>query len=373
MAYDPTIATRDAASTKMTWIVNSVNTTDIKLNGVSQGTIKGTITQPTSSSGILGSTVPGLLTFPYTHAIENWTGLDKGFQAALIAGVNSGLGGQVKNVLNGLFGGSSQSTQYANLTTSSNITMSGTATDVYQLHNPSLIIPGTQGQDNVVGNSPLYKFPLGIVSLSSYPIVYFETFTSGGDGDGPSTTTGWSLDLDYKSYALQFNPTIINGSTTGASIQNLKQEIVFFENYKTSLKTFDDGRPNIDEPIPLTDPTTEQMGSRRVIVNDLTSFSHAPVTLRTGEGGWTIVDADLYNLPFRYEEHTNRPNTGMYGFTIPANHQLSYSTDTPSSRTPYSSAVLRVSFDVVPNNGAPKSKIVKSFNLIKKSASSNRQ
>ncbi|MBO9675842.1 MAG: hypothetical protein J7577_20530 [Sphingobacteriaceae bacterium] len=354
MAYDPSIIQKAASNTRMTWAVNSVNTTNISLNGTSKGTIKGTISQPSPSSDLLGSTIPGLLTFPVEGLIDVWN-LPDITTKALKAGLTSGLGGVAKNVLNGIFGGSSDTEQYANLTTSADIQMSGTATDIYQLQNPSLVMPGTLGQDNVTGYAPLYKEPLGIMSLSSYPKLYYRPVLVGGDGDEPAYVDHWILGIDRNSYVMQFNPSIINNSPNGATINNLKQEIVFFENYKSDLQTFQDGRPTIDEPIPLTDPTTEIIDGKRVIVNDLLTFNHEAMTFATGNGGSTLVNADLYNIPFRYERDTFSSG-GLYG---PANKQLNSSTGIA-----YSSAVLRISFDVVPNNGAPKSKIVKSFNLI---------
>lgn len=341
MAYDPAIVNKDANSTKMTWAVNSVNTTNIILNGTSKGAIKGTITQSAPSSNLLGSTIPGLMTFPVEGAIDSWD-LPDVITKALKTGLTSGLGGVAKNVLNGIFGGSSETSQYANLTTSADIQMSGTATDVYQLQNPSLVIPGTLGQDNVSGYTPLYKDPLGIVALTSAPIVDLNVPTYGGDGDGPSETD-WdsaTITLDPNSYQIIFNPSVINSSPTGATIQNLKQQIVSFKNYTSPLTVYHYGSyQTVDSPVPDS-KTKEQIDNKTVIIDEIPAN---------------------YLIPFRLHVDLYDPNSV-------GRSALTYSDDGLDNLRGKAmpSTVLRISFDVVPNNGAPKSTIIKAFNLILK-------
>ncbi|NOW97056.1 hypothetical protein [Mucilaginibacter sp. SG564] len=329
MAYDPAIG---AKTTQMTWLVNSVNTSSIALTGSSQGTIQGTISQSVPPSNLLGATIPGILTFPYANLIDSWK-LAAPVTSALKTALSSGLGGTVKNVLNGMFGGASQTTQYANLTTSAQYTLSGSITDTYQLQNPNLNIPGSKGQNTGTGYSPLYTSPLGVFSLSaapkvdiSIPVYYGEDVTIVYTGDQ-------TIKFDPNSYQIQFNPAVINSSSTGATIQNLKQQIISFKNYYSLTRVYaNPPHSDPDTPIPST-ATTEQIDNTTVIVDN--------------------IPGD-YIIPFK--RHVTVFGGGAPAYASPD--------DIFTTNSSMPSTVLRVSFDVVPNNGTPKTTIVKSFNIL---------
>ncbi|MGN7986108.1 hypothetical protein ACTJKC_02150 [Pedobacter sp. 22226] len=332
MAYDPTVSGKAAANTKMVWQVNSINTTNLILNGTSTGTIKGNITTTSGGGSLLGTLIPGLITFGSEQAIDDkGSDLKDPIKLALKTAVNSGLNGVVKNLLNGLFGGASQSTQYANLTTSAQMTFTGTATDFYQLQNPSLVTPGTMGQDNVDGYTPLYKSPLGIVTLSAPPKSDFVVPVNRGETDDYYWDFA-TCTLVPGSYQIIFNPSVINSSANGATIQNLKQEIVSTKNYYSHeghYTTF----PVHDEPetpIPSS-AKTEQIGGKTAIIDDIPANNRIPFKY-------------FYNV-FPIGSAAVTADTFLVGKAMP-------------------STFLRVSFDVVPNNGAPKSTVVKTFAII---------
>lgn len=340
MAYDPTIANKN---TSMSWQVSSINTSNIILNGTSKGNIQGTISQSKPASNLLGNTIPGILTFPYEGIIDSWK-LPTPVTTALKTGLTSGLGGIVKNVLNGIFGGTDQSNQYANLTTSAQYSMDGTITDVYQLQNPNLLIPGSSGQTSTSGYAPLYTNPLGVFSLSAAPKSDLSIPTwEGSDYDVPDWSSA-KVTLDTTSYKVQFNPSVINGSTSGASIRNFKQQIISFKNYfsiNTKRYNYNPARIDPDSPIPST-AITEQVDNTTVIINDLNSLVSPDHSI--------VIPVKRY--------------IAVYGGGAPSSYGLE---DTFVANSPMPSTILRISFDVVPNNGAPKTTIVKSFNIIMRS------
>jgi hypothetical protein len=333
MVYDPNIGSKNAASTKMTWEVSSVNTTNMTLNGVSQGTIKGTISQTVTSGSMLGQSIPGSLKLGDNTVIDSWD-LPAVIKTGLKNGIEKGLQGIAENVLNAIFGGTSAtSTQYADLTTSATYTLAGTATDVYQLQNPSLVIPGANGQDNVAGYTPLYKDPLGVFALTGAPKV--DLYIPGYWGD-EFTDIYWNMatcKLNINSYNIVFNPSIINSNSTGATIQNLQQKIVSFKNYYSMPIHYNyfPIHQDPETPIPSSAVTEDIRGVKAIIDN--------------------VVGPD-YIVPFKRYLVATPINTG------------SAPEDTFNYNKPMPSTVLRISFDVVPNNGAPKVTVVKSFELI---------
>ncbi|QEM12024.1 hypothetical protein [Mucilaginibacter rubeus] len=320
MAYDPNVGTKDAGSNLMSWEVNSINVSNLTLNGTSQGSITGTIAQPAPPSpGMFGSLLSGALEVGGLAALgpikEGATSLLK---SALHDALKSGLSGSVKNVSNGIFGGvagADSTRQYVHLTTNTTYTFTGASTDVYSLANMSMIIPGSKNQESTTGYVPLYPSPLGLMTLSAAPtaqLVYLQYSW----GHFPVAQ------LNPNSYNIVWNQSIINNTSTGATIANLKQEIISYEN------TNDDGT---DQPWPVG---SEYDGANRYV-----------------------------NLGYPSPSNNNyfaiRTVNTCYGCDF--SNSEAWATFTIGQKMP--NHVLRISFDVVPNNGTPKIKIVKSFNI----------
>lgn len=324
MAYDPSVGTKPAGTNLMSWEINSINSSDIKINGTSQGSTHGTIAQPVAAPGLFSALLDGGL---QVYSVASLTDMKIPFQFvdALKNAVKSGFSGNIRNVANAIFGGKSSgdsTRQYVNLTTNTKYTLAGTATDIYQLASPSMPIPGSNGQESVTGFAPLYTKPLGIMNLSAAPkaVPTYEP------------TQGITvLKLDPASYQIIWNPNIINGSTTGATIKNLKQEILTYENYY-----YDEMHPYNPYPTELN----EFDGDKPYLKNEL---------LKDGKP-WYRRD---YELMFEEFSSCYGCDNNQRVFV----HPIEVGKKLPKH-------VLRVSFNVVPNNGGATVTIAKSFNII---------
>lgn len=326
MAYDPNVGSKPAETNRMSWEINSINVSEIKINGVSQGSIKGTIAQPVSAPGLFDAVLSGgLQVYSLTNLSKESPSND--VATAIKNAIQSGFKGDIRNVANAIFGGrstSDSSKQYVNLTTNTKYTLSGSAKDVYLLGSPKMVIPGTKGQESSSGFAPLYTKPLGVMSLTAAPTATptFEP-TIGGD----------VLKLDASSYQIVWNPNVINSSINGATIKNLKQEILSYENYY-----YNEIFPYDPFPVALT----EYDGDKPYLKNDL---------LKDGKP-WYRSDYQILFATYQScygcdNTHTLLINKVEVGKKLPKHF-------------------LRISFDVIPNNGGQKITIVKSFNIILK-------
>ncbi|MET4139180.1 hypothetical protein [Pedobacter sp. UYP1] len=325
MAYDSHVSEKEAASNLITWQINSINASDLAINGTSQGGINGTIAQPNAPGpGIFGSLIQGALDFAGFKALGSLIkqatseGTKKIFESLQDA-AKAGLTGQAKNVVNGIFGGSSggadSTKQYIHLTTNTTYKLTGTQTDIYSLATPSMVIPGSKNQDIIAaGYSPLYKKALGIVNLSKSPTAY-----SWSEGNF-YTIDHLALIHDYN---VMWNPDIINSSPNGATIKNLKQDILIYEDAPYYA-------PN-DGPMEFDGQKTYFKRNIDNLLKTPNSIIELPIEFYD-----TCSGCDFSSLLW-----LNRVYAGQ---KLP-NH------------------LLRLTFDVVPNNGAPKSTIVKSFNI----------
>ncbi|HEY0175587.1 MAG TPA: hypothetical protein VGC08_04365 [Pedobacter sp.] len=181
-----------------------------------------------------------------------------------------------------------------------------------------MYIPGSKNQDIVSGYSPLYKNPLGIISLSHYPTAVVAVPGSSAGEYYVSYQWMSTFTLDKNSYSIQFNPSVINSNGDGATIQNLKSAFVCPKNYYINYY----GGSATDQGV-----NVESIGDASFVTIDLAART-TPITL----------DLNYDNIDAATNEHLF-----TYG-------QLD-------------SAYLRVSFDVVPNNGATRYTIVKTFKI----------
>ncbi|MGF7074140.1 hypothetical protein [Mucilaginibacter sp. R-33] len=327
MAYDPAVGTKPANTNLMSWEVNSINVSNLTLNGTSQGSITGTIAQPAPPSpNMFNKVINGAFQLGSLVELGPVSAGASVLKTALTDALKSGLSGSVKNVSNGIFGGATtadSTRQYVHLTTNTSYTFTGTSTDIYQLANISLVIPGSQNQTTATGYVPLYQSPLGLMTLSAAPTAKLIE----SDYDWGTVIAGAKFDIN--SYSIVWNPTIINGTSTGASIANIKQEILSYENiYDTNNTT------TYNEPWPLG--KTEYDG-----INPYLNLGYP-----TSQNGYA----------FAIRSQDTCPGCD-YGADL-----LPYDNFIVGQKMP--NHVLRISFDVVPNNGAPKIKVVKSFNII---------
>ena len=326
MAYDPAVGTKDATTNLMVWQLNSINVSNLAINGTSQGGINGTIAQPNPPGpSLFGSVINGALSFAGYEALGGFIlkaatrDIEKKAIESLRDAAKAGFTGQAKNVANGIFGGASSggdsSKMYVHLTTNTNYKLTGSSTDIYSLAYNSMVIPGSRGQESVTGYAPVYRNPLGIMTLSHAPTSHLTYYNI------PSGIAA-QMQLNNNSYSILWNPSIINSNNpNGATIQNLKQEFISYEWYYGESTYYWSGASN-----------QEYDGLRPYLKNDLAADNYIRFEQRStcyGCDNSDVVPVDDFEVGQKLPNH-----------------------------------VLRISFDVVPNNGAPRIKIAKSFNII---------
>ncbi|MFZ0579373.1 MAG: hypothetical protein WAM41_17885, partial [Psychrobacillus psychrotolerans] len=166
-----------------------------------------------------------------------------------------------------------------------------------------------------------YKKALGIISLSSYPMANISI--PEGGAEFLVTYPEWSTyTIDKNSYVVKFNPDIINSSSEGARIENLKSNFVCPASYYL-----------ISNPLGT-------MGSNNGMTTEV-----------IGGVPYVAIDLNVRDYPIMLNLNPNNIGEDAYSQIY-----------TPGQSLP--NAYLRISFDVVPNNGAAKSTNVKTFRII---------
>ena len=341
MAYDPNLSNTTFPSLGLTWASNWISVATLKVNGTNTGTIKGTLGNPNqpefSASSFIGSFIQkGVATL--FGAVGSGLFLDildgssgKPFSQAL----TNAASGQVSGFLSGLIGGYSgaSSAQPITLTMDTKVELSGSIVSNGGLEDVKLPLPGQANGQTADGNVPASSKTMGVFTLSAKPIVRhnFSPFTLGPYED-PQYGSYYEdmgkslLTLDATSFSLVWNPAIINSSSEGATIQNVKREVVLIPGF---LGGWDPTRP----------------------FN--TYFENIAYSECCGGGSTVMVPTGV---------GTNLETMGRYTIAVADESvplHIEYST-ARSGLAPDITAV-RISFDVVPNSGAPSSKVVKTF------------
>lgn len=311
IAYDPKVATSTFEQLGLQWGIGWNSISSISLLGKQTGSLNGTITTPASPAFNLpsiGNTLfQGGLEFAGLSAFTGIFGTPSELDPmgnSLSAGISSAIGGQVKNLFSGIFGGSASSQQVA-LTLNTNMTLDGTSTNSGSINGTGwqMGIPGISNSQSATGIVPLYNQPLGIFSLSSKPTVYRNRSTPQQIDTGYGvyyqyTETYSKIDADINSLIV-FNPNVINGNTDGATISNIKSWIILLKPYYF----------NGD-------------GESASYSGDIENyFGDIYTSLNPVEGNFISVRPKIFTQ----------------------------------------SVAVRISFNVVPNNGSPTSMIVKTF------------
>ncbi|HEX8023307.1 hypothetical protein [Mucilaginibacter sp.] len=322
MAYDPIVGTKEANSNLMSWEVNSINVSNLTLNGTSQGSITGTIAQPAPPSpSMFGSLINGALQVGALAELGPLKEVGSSIlKTALHDALKSGLGGSIKNTSNGIFGGvagADSTRQYVHLTTNTSYTFTGASTDVYSLTNMSMVIPGSKNQATATGYVPLYTSPLGLMTLSAAPTFSGTEYLSIEPGNAGRS---YEFTINKNSYQIVWNPSIVNSSSTGVTIKNIKQTLI-----------------------------------RYLTPAELQSYIPGFIKDFDGPRGYLKTDLDMSNRVYVYS-HSSCEGCD-------SSDQILDEDITDGKKI--NSNVLSISFDVVPNNGTtPKITIVKSFNIV---------
>ncbi|NHA04381.1 hypothetical protein G7092_11270 [Mucilaginibacter sp. HC2] len=352
VAYDPATKGLDAISNLLEWDVNSVNISNVTINGTSSGTVTGTLTQPKAptSSNFFGNLLFGGISSVANKGLKDSVASDIGklkldgfLTGILTTGLNQVVGGAgsiIKSVLSGIFSSgekSSSTVTNVSLKTSAQINLTGSIENNSLIFSPSLIMPGARITDtaSVNGFLSLYSKPMGLFCLSNPPVIdgVFSqsawSYSSPGETDDRAVQDMTYYDLvsyqlEKNSYSIIFNPDVINNSPTGAAITNLKQELLsdYPNEYASAIR-----KENVDNLELYAFPYDKK----------LTYQAWSPQSTTPGgiQGTWSSVSPEPPQLV--------------------------------NSGTILSTPLLRISFNVVPNNGGPVVAVIKAFRLKVKS------
>jgi hypothetical protein len=318
IAYDSKIATSTYQQLGLNWTLKWTSISQISLGGTQQGTINGTITTPAPSFNLGNTLMNGALELTGLSVLQNNKGAASDFSQntlglpgnafkAVQDGLQSGLSGVVKNVFSSIFGGSSSNTQQVSLTMNTNINLTGNSTQggaFFPDPGLGIGIPGISNSQSAQGYIPGYNNPMGVFYLTSTPTVNVHTTTSivyVDDGSG--------IQVPYTNYS--------NFYTVNNSILNS----VFVAN------------PNVINTL-AGGAAIQNMQAQVVILNPDTGYDFQ-------------VWGNQETIGTNYNAYT--------GSSVTTSYSLEHGSQ------PAAQAAIRVIFDVVPNNGAPKSTIVKTF------------
>lgn len=299
LAYDPAIANTSFPDFGLTWASTYASVGQVNINGSLNGTITGTIgAQPQSSTVDFNKLMAdGVVT---ALGSANYLTLQSQYKDA----INSGLQNIVKNFLSGILGMEGQA---VSLNINASIQLNGSIVTNGGLENNKYALPGQLNSQTADGLTPVYNDVFGVFNVIGTPQVqisreyYTQQTTDPLDGSicniSGYNVTCW---LNANPVNISWNPSVINNSSTGATIQNLNYDLVLFWN---------DGYLG-----------NEKIGN---------------------------INASTYRNPTQanpvYTSYATEvcPNSGGNTYVPPL--------------------AIRVSFDVVPNNGAKKTRIVKTI------------
>ena len=335
MSYDPNISNTSFPSFGISMIPTWVNITEVNLGGTSAGNIDGTIGTAGSSFNLLGFVQKSAMTLMGGAISQNILALLKPlnainaakYETELTSTISEAGKGTVKGIVNGILGlsGTGDSYQKVKLNIKTDIKLNGTMTSNGSLLNVKLAIPG---QSNAMSNFGVtLAEPMGIFSLSAVPKVknYVDTHIIDYTDDQYNETRRQEFFVNYltlnnNSYSIIWNPSVINNSTTGAHIENLQVQLI---------DTYD--APN-GYNLPFYSIRLEDVGE----VYDEFFTMYADNNFLTETNG-------------KYVYAMSKPNTSL-PFII------SYGSTSVTNKLG-----VRFIFDIVPNNGGKKSKIIKTF------------
>jgi len=184
------------------WNQRTVSITQIALDGTQQGTINGTITQPSSGFNWSSTVINGLLGAAEAYGTAGGSFLGT-MSDKLTSAAEGGLAGNVTGFLSGIFGGNSNNSQEVDLTMNTSISLAGTLTSSQPLSPNSLIISGQTASGST---APLYTAPLGVFNISNRPQVQVTATEIAHTGNQPYIENNFTL--LPSSYTVQINPAV---------------------------------------------------------------------------------------------------------------------------------------------------------------------
>lgn len=346
LAYDPQIANTNYNNIQLSWFNNYNSISKVSMGGLLQGTLNGTV--GTSTSGINSAIQNGVNTITtaglsligssvlnnasgsfqgvhptyasdgtiigYSPATSNNNlALPDGIFTSLKTGLNSALSassgnipGAIAGILSAIIGGSSNATTVS-LNLNAKLQLDGTITShgSFPASPTSVYIPGSIIDPIIAPNYiPLYNQSLGVFNLSGKPTINVHTSTS------TILVNQGGIDIPFTQYvnAYTVNQGIFNSLfITNPAVINSLVTGASIQNINTRVVLLN----------PITDYNFQVFGTEELYVN---------YTAYTGTDVTTVYS----------KEHGAQPINNL--------------------------AAIRVSFDVVPNNGTtPRSTIIKTF------------
>lgn len=202
LAYDAVVGQYNFPDFGIAWNGQFINVTQLSINGTQTGTLKGTITEP-SSFNLGGTLVQGAIE---AFGASDVVGLPDAYQSA----VSGALGNTINGFFNGILGGSSPTTQDVDLKMNTQISLTGTLVNSGGLMNQQLVLPGQPNSQSVIGLAPFgtNNNIMGVFNLSARPTVKVTTTYATAPGGGNAPTTQNSFSLPANPYSLVVNPYV---------------------------------------------------------------------------------------------------------------------------------------------------------------------
>ncbi|QQT25851.1 hypothetical protein [Sphingobacterium spiritivorum] len=343
MAYDKNIVNSSFPNVGIELNPKWVNVTTVNINGTSTGKIEGTIGNPGSPFNLVNFLTKSVTTLYGNLAYTNLIGVltsKNGSASSSAEGemkktLSDGGKGIVKGILNGMFGlgGSPSTYQKVKLTTQSDIKLNGTMVNNGSLFNIKLAVPGQANYNNVVGLKPNFNEVMGIFNLSSAPVIdarresFWYSFVDDQYGEEDYT----EVDVDYYSlkndaYAIEWNPAVINSDpVNGAKIENLTTQIVSIYPYSTY------------------------------------NSSGVGFTTLLQKGDWNLAVGANFEVLVNGNHVREQNGKDILGLSLP-NSSEEFIIVKDKYAVGYPGEIgVRIIFDVVPNNGGKRTKIIKTF------------
>lgn len=317
IAYDPNIPQTTFPNFGLTWSSQYVSVTSLSATGSNTGTLTGDINLPNQNTiaTVLGQVIGGAL------EVFGVAATGGAFQAA----IGNALGNTISGFFSAIAGGNSNNTAEVDLSINSTITLTGSLVSSGGLENVKLPIPAQSNSQTADGNIPYFNNIMGVFNISNRPTIHESTtssYWSFGYSSGYNEETSYNT-IDNTSFSILWNPAIINSSSTGATIQNLREGVVVLSTVNLPAWTI---QSSIGAGQDWYIGSYETVGKYYV-------YSSVPQAYQAGGSTSALLWINLQDAPVW-----------------------------SSYETPYFIPAVRISFDVVPNNGTtPVSHITRTF------------
>lgn len=328
LSYDPILKQQSYVANQLQWTMYSTSVDKISLQGTEKGTIDGTIQIPQPTQSLFGQLLKGAMSVGLGGLGTLATGskiatsfFSKSLGPLKLSHIKDGVeeagkgalkdGGKsifnaVLGAIKGNNGGPSFSEQKINLKINTDITLTGNIQhSPIGMFNPVIFISNTQGlSDTAPDYIPNYTKSLGLFRITGTPNVSQIISQTKTEGNPREYFSNNAVTLDKTSFVLEFNPDIFNTSSNGATHTVPKTEVVV-----TGLT----GRGEFMNEVAL-----EYMSTGQNAINEIVDVHTGTSILKT------------YTGALQYFQKVQN-------------------------------AFLRVTFDVIPNDGSPKTTIIKTF------------